>query len=54
MKHDKVGLTLGKYAPLHKGHQYIIETALSEMDEVIVMAYDSPDVTDVPLQVRSD
>jgi cytidyltransferase-like protein len=52
MSNKKVGLTLGKYAPLHKGHQYVIDTALGEMDKVIVIAYDSPDVTDVPLQVR--
>ena len=34
------GLTLGKFAPLHKGHQLVIETALSEMDEVVVIIYD--------------
>ena len=28
----KVGFTIGKFAPLHKGHQYLIETALKEMD----------------------
>lgn len=50
----KCGLTLGKYAPLHKGHQFVIETAISEMDEVIVMIYDSPEVTDVPLAVRAN
>jgi NadR type nicotinamide-nucleotide adenylyltransferase len=48
------GLTLGKFAPLHKGHQYLIETALSEMDEVVVIIYDSPEVTQVPLSVRAN
>ncbi|WJH37032.1 AAA family ATPase [Paenibacillus sp. CC-CFT747] len=47
------GLTLGKFAPLHKGHQFMIETALRETDEVIVVIYDSPDVTNVPLSVRA-
>jgi cytidyltransferase-like protein len=37
----KRGLTLGKYAPLHKGHQLVIETAFSLMDEVVVMIYDA-------------
>jgi NadR type nicotinamide-nucleotide adenylyltransferase len=46
-------LTLGKYAPLHRGHQLVIETALSEMDETVVLIYDAPDVTDVPLAIRS-
>lgn len=49
----KVGLTLGKYAPLHKGHQYVFETALCEMQHVIVIIYDSPEVTSIPLQIRS-
>jgi HTH-type transcriptional regulator, transcriptional repressor of NAD biosynthesis genes len=48
------GLTLGKYAPLHRGHQLVIETALAEMDTVAVIVYDSPETTDVPLRVRSD
>ncbi len=46
------GLTLGKYAPLHKGHQSVIETALAEVDELVVMVYET-DVTEVPLQVRA-
>lgn len=47
------GLTLGKYAPFHRGHQHVIETALAETDEVVVLVYDAPDVTDVPLSVRA-
>ena len=46
------GLTLGKFAPLHKGHQLLIETALVEVDELVVLVYDSPRVTAVPLRVR--
>ena len=49
----KRGLTLGKYAPLHKGHQLTIETALSEMDEVVVIIYECPETTQVPLAVRA-
>jgi NadR type nicotinamide-nucleotide adenylyltransferase len=45
---------LGKFAPLHAGHQYMIETAMQEMDEVKVMIYDSPEVTDIPLPIRAD
>lgn len=48
----KVGLTLGKFAPLHKGHQFIIETALKEMDELVVLIYDTSVMT-IPLSVRS-
>jgi HTH-type transcriptional repressor of NAD biosynthesis genes len=49
----RVGLTLGKFAPLHRGHQYVIETALAEMDEVWIMIYDT-DVIDIPLSVRAN
>ncbi|MBA3531684.1 MAG: adenylyltransferase/cytidyltransferase family protein [Ardenticatenales bacterium] len=47
------GLTLGKFAPLHRGHQFLIETALAEMEQVSVIVYDSPEVTAVPLPVRA-
>ena len=47
------GVTLGKYAPLHSGHQLVIETILAEQDEAIVIIYDT-DVTDVPLPVRAN
>lgn len=49
---SRVGVTLGKYAPLHKGHQHVIDLMLEEMDEVVVIIYDTH-VTDVPLPVRS-
>lgn len=48
------GLTLGKFAPLHAGHQLLIETALAETDELIVMIYDCPETTPVPLPVRAN
>ena len=47
------GLTLGKFAPLHRGHQLVIETALREMDEVVVIIYHCPETTSVPLPVRA-
>ncbi len=46
------GLTLGKFAPFHLGHQRLVETALAEVDEMVVLVYDT-DVIEVPLQVRA-
>lgn len=46
------GLTLGKFAPFHRGHQLLVETALAEVDELFVMLYDT-DLIDVPLQIRA-
>ena len=48
----KVGFTIGKFAPLHKGHQYLIETALKEMDEMYVVVYET-DKIDVPVEERA-
>lgn len=53
-----LGLTLGKFAPLHRGHQLMIEEAIAQCDSLIVLIYDSPklDVPAVdvpPLDVRA-
>ena len=48
----KIGFTIGKFAPFHKGHQFLIETALKEMDKVIVVVYDT-DVIDIPTEERA-
>lgn len=52
-KEEKIGFTIGKFAPFHKGHQYLIETGLKEMDKFIVVVYDT-DVIDVPTEKRAD
>ena len=38
----KRGFTIGKFAPFHRGHEYLIETALKDMDEFYVVIYDTP------------
>lgn len=49
----KIGFTIGKFAPLHKGHQFLIETAIREMDEVYVVVYET-DVLNISLEHRAD
>ena len=49
----KIGFTIGKFAPFHKGHQYLIETALNEMDKVIVIVYET-DLIDTPIEKRAE
>lgn len=46
------GLVIGKFAPLHKGHQFLLEWALEKCDHLIVLAYDVPEITKVPVEVR--
>lgn len=35
------GLVVGKFMPLHRGHQVLIEAALADSDDVTVVVYDS-------------
>lgn len=48
------GLFLGKFAPFHKGHQHVVETALDEVDELYLLIYHEPNVTDIPLSTRAE
>lgn len=52
-ENKKIGFTIGKFAPLHKGHQYLIETALKEMDKMIVIVYDT-DLIDIETEKRAE
>ena len=52
MYNRKVGFTIGKFAPLHKGHQFLIETALKEMDEVYVVIYET-DIININIEQRA-
>lgn len=47
------GLTLGKFAPLHRGHQSVIERAIAENDHVIAVIYEAQEVTSVALEKRA-
>jgi len=47
------GLVLGKFAPLHRGHQLLIERSLMQCEETVVLVYESREVTRVPLAVRA-
>ena len=49
----KIGFTIGKFAPLHKGHQYLIEKALKEMDKFYVIIYETK-VTNIPIETRAN
>ncbi len=42
----KVGLTIGKFAPFHKGHEYLIKKALEQVDKLYILVYDT-DVIDI-------
>ena len=47
-----IGFTIGKFAPLHKGHEELIEKGLKENDEFYILINDTK-VTNVPIEVRA-
>lgn len=47
----KIGLTIGKFAPFHKGHEYLIETALKQVDKLYILIYKT-DVIDNDIKIR--
>lgn len=53
MENKKIGFTIGKFAPLHKGHQLLIETAIQEMDEFYVIVYDT-DIIGINVEKRAN
>jgi len=52
VKKQKIGLIVGKFAPLHKGHQFLIETALKKVDQLIIIVYQTPKEIKIPLKNR--
>lgn len=47
----KVGITIGKFMPLHLGHKHMIDTALDTLDHLIVIVSGSED-DEIPLSER--
>ena len=47
-----IGFTIGKFAPLHKGHEYLIEKGLKENDEFYILINET-DVSDISLETRA-
>ena len=39
------GLVVGKFAPLHRGHEHLIQHAFDACDEVIILSYCKPEFT---------
>jgi NadR type nicotinamide-nucleotide adenylyltransferase len=48
------GLYLGKFAPFHLGHEYMINEALKAVEKLTVLIYEAPGLTEVPLARRAN
>jgi HTH-type transcriptional regulator, transcriptional repressor of NAD biosynthesis genes len=52
-KRFRNGLVVGKFAPPHKGHQLLLETALNQCDQVTILVYSNPDFPNMPSKTRA-
>jgi HTH-type transcriptional regulator, transcriptional repressor of NAD biosynthesis genes len=43
VKPYRLGLVVGKFSPLHRGHEHVISTALAQCDQVLVLGYSQPE-----------
>jgi HTH-type transcriptional regulator, transcriptional repressor of NAD biosynthesis genes len=46
------GLVVGKFAPLHRGHELLINHALAACDDVVIISYQSPELPGYPAPLR--
>ena len=50
----KTGLILGKFVPLHKGHEHLLQEAINQVDLLFVAIYNRPDITNIPAFIRAN
>ncbi len=46
------GLVIGKFCPLHEGHQFLIESALAQVDELHIWSWSVPEFPEYPPSLR--
>ena len=51
---NKCGLIVGKFCPLHRGHEYLIETARAQCQSLWIISYNRPEFSgyEVPRRAR--
>lgn len=48
----RTGLIVGKFCPLHKGHQFLIETAEKSCERLVIISYAKPEYTGCEVEKR--
>jgi NadR type nicotinamide-nucleotide adenylyltransferase len=51
-KRFRRGLVVGKFAPLHRGHELLIRRAFAECDDVVILSYCKPELPEYPPERR--
>lgn len=52
MKRFKCGLVVGKFSPLHLGHEHVIRRAAAECEQVVILSYSKPEFPGCEADVR--
>lgn len=47
------GLVVGKFAPLHKGHEALIAFAQAQCERLVILSYSKPDLPGCPPELRA-
>jgi NadR type nicotinamide-nucleotide adenylyltransferase len=47
------GLVVGKFSPLHLGHEYLIDVANNQCNRLLVLSYSKPELPRCPAHIRS-
>ncbi len=42
----RIGLVVGKFSPLHKGHQFILDYATQQTERLVILSYSVPEFAD--------
>jgi NadR type nicotinamide-nucleotide adenylyltransferase len=48
----KCGLVVGKFSPLHRGHELLVRRALDSCDEIVILSYSDPEFPGCDAQRR--
>ncbi len=48
----KTGVVVGKFYPPHRGHKYLIDTAIAQSERAVVLVTDTPNL-DIPAETRA-
>lgn len=51
-KQFKTGLVVGKFCPLHQGHELLIQHALQQCEELLIISYTKPEFSCCPPAIR--
>lgn len=52
MKPYRLGLVVGKFAPLHLGHEWLLRHAIAHCDEVLALSYSKPELAGCGVELR--